>query len=104
MPNEFAMVESILWYVRRIREIDPESVIMICSAGRASSYLSTMAMLMGLHVRVGMEDTIYKWPHKDDLIDNNADIISETVNIAKSLGRRPATANEFRELVGLPSR
>jgi len=104
LPNEFAMVESLPWYVRRIREIDPESVIMICSAGRASSYLSTMAMLMGLHVRVGMEDTIYKWPHKDDLIDDNAEIISETIKIARALGRRPATANEFRELVGLPSR
>jgi len=102
MPNEFAMVESLMWQVRRIREIDPASIIMVCAAGRASSYLSTMAMLMGLHVRVGMEDTIYKWPHKDDLIDSNAKVVADTVAIARALGRRPATANEFRRLLGLP--
>lgn len=104
MPNEFAMVESLMWQVRRIREIDPASVIMVCSAGRASSYLSTMAMLMGLHVRVGMEDTIYRWPHKDDIIDSNAKVIADTVTIAKALGRRPATANEHRALLGLATR
>ena len=104
MPNEFAMVESLMWQIRRIREIDPASVIMVCGAGRASSYLATMAMLMGVHVRVGMEDTIYRWPHKDDILDSNARVVADMIGIAKALGRRPATANEYRALVGLPAR
>ncbi|MBU2536787.1 MAG: 3-keto-5-aminohexanoate cleavage protein [Chloroflexi bacterium] len=104
MPNEFAMVESLMWQIRRIREIDPASVIMICGSGRASSYLATTAMLLGVHVRVGMEDTIYRWPHKDDKLDSNVRVVAEMVGIAKALGRRPATANEFRALVGLPTR
>ena len=104
LPNEFAMVESLMWQVRRIREIDPGSIIMVCGSGRASSYLTNMAMLLGLHVRVGMEDSIYRWPHRDDLIDSNANVVSETIKIAKALGRRPATANEFRALLGLPTR
>lgn len=104
MPNEFAMVESLMWHIRRIRELDPVSVIMVCGSGRASSYLTTMAMLMGLHVRVGMEDTIYRWPHKNDTLDSNARVVAGMVGIAKALGRRPATANEFRALVGLPIR
>ncbi len=104
LPDEFAMAESLIWQVRQIRRIDPKSIIMVCMAGRASSYLSTLAMLFGLHVRVGMEDTCYKWPHKDDVIDTNASTVADTIAVAKALGRRPATANEYRALIGLPTR
>jgi len=104
MPNEFAMAESLLWQVRRMREIDPESLIMICSSGRASSYLTVMSLIMGLHVRVGMEDTIFRWPHKDDLMRSNAKVVTDTIAMAKLLGRRPATANEYRVMMGLPIR
>lgn len=104
LPNEFAMVDSLVWMVRRLREIDPNSVITVCNSGRASSYLSTFAMLMGLHVRVGMEDSIFCWPHKDDLVKNNATVIKDTIKTAKLLGRRPATAKEFRKIMGLKPR
>jgi 3-keto-5-aminohexanoate cleavage enzyme len=104
MTNEFAAAENLMWQVKHIRQIDPESVIMVCMAGRASSYLTTMAMLLGLHVRVGMEDSCFKWPHKDDMLDSNAKVVADTIAIAKLLGRKPATANEYRALIGLPTR
>ena len=104
LPNAFAMAENLMWQVRQIREIEPESVIMVCMAGRASSYLSTMAMLLGLQVRVGMEDTYFKWPHKEDIIESNAKIVADTMALANILGRKPATANEYRALMGLPQR
>ncbi len=104
MNNEFAAAESLLWQVRQIRQIDPESVIMVCMTGRASSYLVTMAMLLGLHVRVGMEDTWVKWPHKDDIIKSNAKVFADMMALANLLGRKPATANEYRALIGLPTR
>ncbi len=104
MTNEFAMAESMIWQVRQIRQIDPESIIMVCMAGRASSYLTTMAMLFGLHVRVGMEDTCFRWPHKDDIIDSNARTVADTIAIARLLGRSLARANEYRALIGLPTR
>jgi 3-keto-5-aminohexanoate cleavage enzyme len=102
--DEFSMAESLMWQVRQIRRIDPEGVIMVAGAGRPSSYLVTMAILLGLHVKVGMEDTYFKWPHKDDILDSNAEAIAETISIAKNLGRRVATANECRALGGLPER
>lgn len=106
--NPFAMAEGLLHLVKRIKDIDrevhadPESVIIVCAAGRASSYLATMAILLGLHIRVGMEDTIYMWPHKDDRIKNNAEHFLLFKNIAESLGRRVATPDEYRKLIGLP--
>ena len=63
-----------------------------------------MAMLLGLHVRVGMEDTYFRWPHKDDVIESNAKVVVDTIAMARLLGRRPATANEYRSLIGLPTR
>lgn len=101
MTNPMAMMESLMLAVRRIREIDPESVIKVDASGRASSYLTTLSILMGLHVRVGMEDTIYKYPHKDGLIKSNAEVVKETIQIANLLGRRVATADEYRNIVGI---
>jgi 3-keto-5-aminohexanoate cleavage enzyme len=38
---------------------------------------------MGFHIRVGMEDTIFRWPHSDETIDSNAKIVRSMVTIAK---------------------
>ena len=103
MPNERAMCESLLGFVRRIREVDPSErpFIFVCAGGRATSYLTTLAIILGLHVRVGMEDTVWKYPHKDDLLDSNRDVILSTIEIAKRLGREPATAEDYRRMVGI---
>ncbi|MFQ5913625.1 MAG: 3-keto-5-aminohexanoate cleavage protein [Nitrospinota bacterium] len=100
-PNPRAMTEGLLFLVNRIREIDPDSVIMVSDPGRCTIYLSTLAMLLGLHVRVGMEDTLWKYPHRDEMIESSREAIEATKEIAHHLGRRPATAEEFRELAGI---
>lgn len=102
--DELSMAEYLIWHVRQIRRIDPEGVIMVAGAGRPSSYLITLAILLGLHVKVGMEDTYFKWPHKDDIVFSNAEAIAETISIANTLGRRAANANECRALGGMPER
>ena len=88
--------------VDRIREIDPNSFIQVCAAGRAGHYLATTAMMMGLHVRVGTEDTAYRFPHRDDLLDGNLEMVERAKMTAESLGRRLATAAEYREMLNLP--
>lgn len=104
MYNPRSMVTTLMHHVEKIRDIDPDSVIMVCASGRASSYLATLAMLMGLHIRVGMEDTIWRWPHKDNLIESNATCFSQYKMMAGLLGREVATGNDYRELIGLPKR
>lgn len=101
MYSPESMIDGFMRTVRLIREVDPNSVIMVAAGGRASTYVATLAMLMGLHVRVGMEDTIWKWPHRDDLITNNAEQFKLAAGIAASLGREVATADEYRALIGL---
>jgi uncharacterized protein (DUF849 family) len=104
MPHQRAMAETLLPMVNRIREIAVDSFILVCQSGRASIYLSTYAMLLGLHVRIGTEDTMWRYPHRSEVINSNRQVVRDHVALAELLGRRPATGDEYRTLIGLPSR
>ena len=100
MYSPASMISGLTRYVSTIREISDNSVISVCSAGRASTYLATLALIMGLNVRVGMEDTIYKWPHKDDLLSSNAEHFAMVKAIAENLGRKVMSAERYLETIG----
>jgi uncharacterized protein (DUF849 family) len=104
IPNEKAMCQTLVNNVERIRELDPEGIITVCCAGRPSKYLVTLAILLGLNIRMGHEDTIFQYPHKEDLIVSNASETTWAINMAKALGRDVMTPNEFREQIGLKPR
>jgi 3-keto-5-aminohexanoate cleavage enzyme len=99
LRNGRAAMQALAFAVERILEIDEDCLIVVKQAGRASLYLTTLALVLGLHVRVGMEDTVYRYPHRDDLISGNAETVEEVAAIARLLGRRPATADEYRALM-----
>jgi 3-keto-5-aminohexanoate cleavage enzyme len=50
---------------------------------------------------VGKEDTIFKYPHSDDVTLSNKEIVEQTVTIARMLGREPMTGPEYREALGM---
>lgn len=100
MYSPQSMISGLTRYVQTIREIDAGSIISVCAAGRASTYLATLALMMGLNVRVGMEDTVYIWPHKDDLLPNNAHHFRLVHGIAQSLGRELMSAQDYLALIG----
>jgi 3-keto-5-aminohexanoate cleavage enzyme len=102
MSNPQAMMTNLISYFERIKEIDPDSIIMVGCCGRASFYLVTAALLLGAHaIRVGMEDTIYRYPHRDDRIKSNAEEFKRSKQLVELLGRRCATADDYRKLVGI---
>ncbi len=98
MYSSESMVDGLMRQVRLIRHVDPDAVIVVCAGGRASSHIATLALLLGLHVRVGMEDTVWMWPHRDDLIRSNAEVFRMVKNIAESLGRELMSADEYKAL------
>lgn len=99
-----AMLSELQQVVDRIKEIDPDGFITVCAAGRAGHYLATAALLLGLHVRVGTEDTVYRFPHRDELVESNGEMVERVVATAKALGRTPATPDQYRQMIGLPVR
>ena len=94
------MISGLTRYVQMIREISRDSIISVCGAGRAGTYLATLALLMGLHIRIGMEDTIFAWPHRDQLLPSNAFHFSLMRGIAESLGRELMSAPDYLALIG----
>jgi 3-keto-5-aminohexanoate cleavage enzyme len=103
MHNPRQMVEGLMRMVGAIKDLDPDSFITVCAAGRPSTYLATLAILLGLHVRVGMEDTVWPFPHRDELIKSNADAFLRVKQIAEFLGRELMTPAEYRISQGMPA-
>jgi len=65
--------------------------------------LTAAAIIMGVDVvRVGFEDAVYMYPHKDDYIKEGGKVVEAVAGIARCLGREAATARKAREIVGLP--
>jgi 3-keto-5-aminohexanoate cleavage enzyme len=61
--------------------------------------LVTMGMLMGGHVRVGMEDNLYI--SRGVMAKNNAQFVEKIARIAREIGRSVATPDEAREILGM---
>ena len=71
----------------------------VIGAGRFEFGLCTVALVLGGHVRVGMEDNLYL--SKGRLARSNAEMVEKMVRIARELGREPATPDEARKILGL---
>jgi uncharacterized protein (DUF849 family) len=72
----------------------------VIGAGYPAEFnLATLAIMMGGHARVGMEDNIFV--EKGVLCKSNADLVEKVVRIAKELGREIATPDEARKILGL---
>lgn len=67
--------------------------------GRNEFKVVAMAVLMGGHVRVGLEDNIYL--EKGVLAPGNAALVEKAVRIIRNLGAEPATPDEAREIFKL---
>lgn len=104
VSNAQDMTRHLFLMVDQIRQIDPEGVISVCAAGRSTLYMTTLATMMGLHIRVGTEDTPWKYPNSDQRLKDNLEMFTMAKNIAGLLGRTPASADEYRALIGRPGR
>ncbi|MGG1291849.1 3-keto-5-aminohexanoate cleavage protein [Bacillus smithii] len=68
-------------------------------ASKEQLAINTMSILMGGHVRVGMEDSVYY--RKGELAKTNAQFVERIVDLSRTLGRDIATPNEARKILGL---
>jgi uncharacterized protein (DUF849 family) len=68
--------------------------------GRFQFFVNSLAVTMGGHVRVGLEDAIYfDWRTKR--LATNAGLIDRIVRLARAAGREIATVEEARSMLGL---
>ncbi len=67
--------------------------------GRHQLPFTTMGILFGGHVRVGLEDNVYY--RRGELAESNAQLVRRVVRLAEELGREVASPAQAREILGL---
>jgi 3-keto-5-aminohexanoate cleavage enzyme len=97
------------WVLRDLIErglVDPPYLVQtvwLCSGiGPFQLPLTTLALMMGGHARVGLEDNLY-YSRGRKFVDN-AETVRRVVRIATELNRPIATPAQTRQLLGLPAR
>jgi 3-keto-5-aminohexanoate cleavage enzyme len=80
-----------------------DSIVGVYPGGRNWLPILVMGLLMGTPlVRVGIEDCYWIYPHKDEVIKKNSDMVVLAREIAERLGRRVVTdPDEARQILGL---
>ena len=68
--------------------------------GRFQFPMNALAIAMGGHVRVGLEDNIW-YDNERTRLATNAELITRLVRIAQACGREIATPDEARTMIGL---
>jgi 3-dehydrocarnitine:acetyl-CoA trimethylamine transferase len=63
--------------------------------------IAAQTVLLGGHVRVGLEDNLYL--EKGKFAPNNASLVEKAVNIINILGEEAAPPNEARQMLRLPN-
>jgi 3-keto-5-aminohexanoate cleavage enzyme len=94
--------ENLLDAVARIRTLGEDVQINVSSMGPTQLPLTTIALAMGLNIRVGMEDNVLY--RRGEPLRDNAQLVERAVRIARELDREPATPAQARELLGLRGR
>ncbi len=73
----------------------------VAGIGKAQLPLANAAILLGGHVRVGLEDNIY---YTKGVPATNEMLVQRVVRLARELGREVATPDEARRILRLPKR
>lgn len=76
-----------------------DTLFSVIGIGGYQTAILTLAIIMGYHVRVGLEDNVYYAPGQ--LAESNGQLVERMVRIAKELGRPIATPQQAREMLGL---
>jgi len=83
------------------RQLPPNATFTVAGIGRCQLNVTTAAIILGGHVRVGLEDNIYYAKGK---LAPNKQFVARTHRLAEDLQREVATPDEAREILGLKPR
>jgi 3-keto-5-aminohexanoate cleavage enzyme len=74
----------------------------VAAVGRHQRPMTELAMRLGGHARVGLEDNIYM--EKGVLAEGSAPLVARAAAYAKSVGREVVDPDRARVLLGIPAR
>lgn len=81
-------------------QLPEDSMFLTAAIGARETPAVIQSILLGGHARVGFEDNVYF--SKGVLAKSNAQLVERIANIGMHIGRKIASPNEARELLGIP--
>ena len=101
-PNPKSTMEAFEWLFTYARMMPKGVLWQVIMGGRYWLPLTAVAIMLGADiVRIGMEDAVYMYPHKNETIKSNGEVVEAVAGIARRLGREIATPDEARRMLGL---
>jgi uncharacterized protein (DUF849 family) len=91
--------ENLMFLVDYTKRLIGDFEFSVAVAGRAQFPICTQSLLLGGHVRVGLEDNLFL--EKGRMAKSNAEQVAKIIRIARELGIEPATPDEGRQILGL---
>jgi 3-keto-5-aminohexanoate cleavage enzyme len=88
-----------------INELPPQSIFSAIGVSYFQLPMNVMSIMLGGHVRVGLEDNVYF--SRGMKLKNNAEAVARIARIAREMNREVATPQQAREMLGIsqtPSR
>lgn len=102
-PGTMSGMEAFEFLFSYVRMLPKGVMWQALLGGRYWMPLTVVAIILGADiVRIGMEDDVYMYPHRDDYIDANSKAVEAIAGIARFLGREVANPSETRTILGLP--
>lgn len=85
--------------VNMVNNLPENSIFNVLAIGPHQLPLTTMGIVMGGHIRVGMEDNLYY--RRGEPVESNAQLVERAVRIADELERNLATPDDARQFLGI---
>jgi 3-keto-5-aminohexanoate cleavage enzyme len=85
--------------VHLVEHLPADSIFFTCGIGPYQLPMTTMSMIMGGHVRVGLEDNVYY--SRGRKLRGNGEAVERVIRIARELNREIATPDQARAFLGL---
>jgi 3-keto-5-aminohexanoate cleavage enzyme len=76
-----------------------DSIFCVSGIGPAQLPAAMNTLLLGGHVRVGLEDNLY---YRQGALATKAQLTERIVRLIREMGLEPASATEARQIIGLP--
>ena len=94
--SSYPSIENVIHLLREL----PEDSLWLCSGiGPHQLPMTTLAILLGGHVRVGLEDNVYY--RRGEKAKSNAQLVERAARVCHELNREVATRAQAREMLGI---
>ena len=90
---------TVMSAIEMIDNMPDDALFSAIGIGPLQLPITTLSLIMGGHIRVGMEDNVYY--RRGELAKSNAQFVERAVRIIHELNREVATPMQAREMLGI---